>query len=163
MIQRTLILVKPDGVRRGLVGEIIKRFENRGLKVVGLKMQWIDEDFAKKHYTEDIAQRRGEAVRNSLLKYIREGPIVAMVVEGVHAIENVRKIVGGTEPKSAPPGTIRGDYAHVSFAHADTKDIPVMNLIHASGDEKDAEYEVRLWFSDSEMYEYKLNHERDLI
>jgi nucleoside-diphosphate kinase len=162
MIEKTFVMVKPDGVRRGLAGEIIKRFEQRGLKVVGMKMQWIDEDFAKKHYTDDIAKRRGEQVRLALLKYVREGPVVAFVLEGVNAIENVRKIVGGTEPKSALPGTIRGDYAHVSYGHADKKGIPVMNLIHASGDAKDAEYEVRLWFSDSEMFEYKINHEADL-
>lgn len=163
MLQRTFVMVKPDGVRRGLVGEIIKRFEMRGLKVIGLKMQWIDEDFAKKHYTQDIADRRGEHVRTALLKYVREGPIVAMVIEGVNAIENIRKIVGGTEPKSASPGTIRGDYAHISYAQADKTGKAVMNLIHASGDEKDAKYEVPLWFSDSELYEYKTNHEADLF
>ena len=163
MLQRTFVMVKPDGVRRGLVGEIIRRFEMRGLKLIGLKMQWIDEGFAKQHYTQDIADRRGEHVRSALLKYVREGPIVAMVLEGINAIENVRKIVGSTEPKSALPGTIRGDYAHVSYGHADKTGKAVMNLIHASGDEKDAEYEVRLWFPDSELFRYSTSQEQDTL
>ena len=116
MLQRTLVLIKPDGVQRCLSGKIISRFEEAGFKIIGMKMQWVDEDFAKRHYTEDIAERRGEAVRNSLLQYIIEGPVIAFAIEGVNAIENVRKIVGGTEPKSAPPGTIRGDFCHVSFS-----------------------------------------------
>ena len=86
-------------------------------------------------------------VREKLLDYIVEGPVIAIVLEGVDAIENVRKIVGGTEPKSAPPGTIRGDFAHVSFAYADAKHMPVKNIIHASSDEKDAEREIKLWFN----------------
>jgi nucleoside-diphosphate kinase len=153
--QRTLVLVKPEGVQRHLVGKIITRFEDAGLKIVGMKQVWADEELAKKHYTEDIAQRRGEKVRNALLKYITEGPVVAICLEGINAIENVRKIVGGTEPKSAPPGTIRGDFAHVSFAHADENDLPVKNLIHASSDEKDAQHEVALWFSEKELHSYK--------
>ncbi len=154
-MERTLVLIKPEGVQRHLVGKIISRFEDAGLKIIGMKQFWADEEFAKKHYTEDITERRGEKVRNSLLKYITEGPVVAICLEGVNAIENVRKIVGGTEPKSAPPGTIRGDFAHVSFAHADENDLPVKNLIHASSNEKDAKHEVSLWFSDSELHSYK--------
>lgn len=162
MIERTLVLVKPDGVQRALVGKIISRFEDAGLKMIGMKMQWIDSEFAGKHYTEDIAIRRGEAVRESLLKYIVEGPVVAMVLEGVNAIENVRKIVGGTEPKTAPPGTIRGDFCHVSFSYADDKSLPVKNLIHASGDAKDAEHEVPLWFTEEELHSYKTVHDMHL-
>ena len=159
MIEKTFVMIKPDGLKRGLVGEIIKRLECRGLKLLALKMDWIDEDFAKKHYTQDIADRRGEAVRTALLKYVREGPIVAMVWEGVNAIEVVRKIVGGTEPKSAAPGTIRGDFCHMSYSYADKNALPVKNLIHASGDAKDAGYEVSLWFSQSDMYTYKSHHD----
>jgi len=85
-----------------------------------------------------------------------------MLIEGIEAIEVVRKIVGGTEPKTALPGTIRGDYCHVSYGHADKKDKAIHNLIHASGDKKDAEVEIKLWFSDSETYEYKINHEADI-
>ena len=153
--ERTLVLIKPEGVQRHLTGKIITRFEDAGLKIVGMKQVWADLDFAKKHYTEDIAIRRGEKVREQLLKYIVEGPVIAMCLEGINAIENVRKIVGGTEPKSSPPGTIRGDFAHVSFAHADENNLPVKNLIHASSDKKDAEHEVSLWFNEKELHSYK--------
>ena len=121
MIERTLVLVKPDGVERGLIGEILQRFEKRGLKIVALKMVKVDKDFAEQHYTEDITKRRGQHVRDALLNYVIEGPVVAMVIEGVHAVENVRKIVGDTEPKVALPGTIRGDFAHGSNSYADIK------------------------------------------
>ena len=137
-IQRTLVLIKPDGVQRGLIGEIIKRFEQRGLKIVALKLTKVSDELAKKHYTKDISQRRGEYVREKLLKFIISGPVIAMVIEGVEAIENVRKIVGDTESKKALPGTIRGDFSHVSYEYADSKNIAVKNLIHASSDEKDA-------------------------
>ena len=163
MIQKTLVLVKPDGVKRGLTGEVIKRIEQRGLKVVGLKMQWVDKDFAKKHYTDDITRRRGEIVRNKLIDFITEGPVVAIVIEGVEAIEAVRKIVGGTEPKTAQPGTIRGDFTHVSYKYADETGKAVKNIVHASADEKDAEHEIRLWFSDSEIYEYKQSHHEEVM
>jgi nucleoside-diphosphate kinase len=159
MVEQTLVLVKPDGVQRGLIGEIIKRFEQRGLKIAALKLTKIDIDFAKKHYTEDIAKRRGEKVRKFLLSYITEGPVVAMVIEGVNAIENVRKIVGPTESKAALPGTIRGDFSHVSYAYADRKEIPVKNLIHASADAKDAAAEKALWFTKDEILQYKLSAE----
>jgi nucleoside-diphosphate kinase len=159
MVQRTLVIVKPDGVQRGLVGEIIRRFEQRGLKLVALKLIKVDKEFAKKHYTDDISKRRGEKVREFLLSYITEGPVVAMVIEGVTAIENVRKIVGPTESKSALPGTIRGDFSHVSYAYADRKQIPVKNLVHASADEKDAASEISLWFTPQEIYSYKLSAE----
>lgn len=154
MIQQTLVLVKPDGVSRGLIGEIIKRFEQRGLKIVGLKLTQIDKDFAKKHYTEDISKRRGEPVRNRLLDFLTSGPVVAIAVQGVNAIENVRKLVGDTESKSALPGTIRGDYSHVSFEYADAKEIPVKNIIHASGNQEDAKNEMALWFSVDELHDY---------
>jgi len=155
MQKRTLVLIKPEGVQRHLVGKIISRFEDAGLKLVGMKQVWVDKEFAKKHYTKDIAERRGKEVREKLLDYIVEGPVIAIVLEGVDAIENVRKIVGGTEPKSAPPGTIRGDFAHVSFAYADAKHMPVKNIIHASSDEKDAEREIKLWFNEKELHSYK--------
>ena len=155
MIQQTLVLIKPDGVARGLTGEIIKRFEQRGLKIVALKLVKIDNDLAKQHYTEDISKRLGEKVRNMLLNFITEGPIIAMIIEGVNAIENVRKIVGVTESKAALPGTIRGDFTHVSYSHADEKEIPVKNVIHASADKEDAKHEIALWFSIDELCDYK--------
>jgi len=155
MMQRTLVLVKPEGVKRLLVGKIIQRFEDAGLKIIGMKQVWADKEFAKKHYTEDISQRRGEKVREQLLDYIIEGPVIAMVLEGSSAVENVRKIVGGTEPKSAPPGTIRGDFAHISFALADSQEKPVKNLIHASGNKEEAKSEVELWFKPEELHSYQ--------
>jgi len=162
MIEKTLVLIKPDGVRRGIIGDVISRFERVGLKIVGMKMSWIDDDFAKRHYTEDISKRRGEAVRKMNVEFIREGPVVAIVVEGVEAIGIVRKIVGDTEPKNAIPGTIRGDYCHVSYGYADKEKKVVKNVIHASSNKEDADNEVRLWFSDSEMFEYKINHENEM-
>src|SRR3989339_1028267 len=144
-MQRTLVLIKPEGVKRHLVGKIISRFEDAGLKIIGMKQVWVDKEFAKKHYTEDIAERRGTKVREMLLDYIIEGPVVAFVLEGVNAIENVRKIVGGTEPKSAPPGTIRGDFAHVSYKYADERGIGIFNLIHASATPDEAEVEINVW------------------
>jgi len=132
MIEKTLVLIKSDGVLRGLMGEIISRFEKAGLKIIGMKMQWIDKEFAQKHYTEDITKRRGEKVRTMLIDYVTTGPIVAIVIEGVDAIENVRKIVGPTESKSALPGTIRGDYAHMNYVYADSSDEnSLKNVIHA--------------------------------
>ncbi len=159
VLQQTLVLIKPDGVARGLTGEVLKRFEQRGLKIVALKLVRIDMDHAKQHYTEDITERHGEKIRNQLLDYITDGPVVAMIIEGVDAIENIRKIVGATESKSALPGTIRGDFTHVSYSHADEKEIPVKNVIHASADEEDAKHEVALWFSIDELCDYKRTDE----
>jgi nucleoside-diphosphate kinase len=163
MIEQTLVLVKPDGVARGLTGEIIKRFEQRGLKIIGLKLIKINMDHAKQHYTEDIAERNGEKVRTMLLDFITEGPVVAMVIEGVNAIENVRKLTGATESKSALPGTIRGDYSHVSYSYADEKQIPVKNVIHASGNAEDAKNEVALWFSLDELFDYKRTDDEHVL
>ncbi|MBU0461799.1 MAG: nucleoside-diphosphate kinase [Nanoarchaeota archaeon] len=159
MIERTFVAIKPDGVKRGLVGKIIQRFEDAGLKIVAMKLAWIDKEFAKQHYTEDIAVRRGEHVRNWLLDFITQGPVVAMVLEGVEAIEVVRKMVGSTEPKSAAPGTIRGDFTHVSFGMADKSQKTIPNVVHASGDKKDAEHEIALWFDKKEIQEYSTVHE----
>ena len=120
-------------------------------------------NLAQKHYTQDIAERRGKEVRDRLLEFITEGPIVAMIIEGVNAIENVRKIVGPTESKSALPGTIRGDFSHVSFEYADAKKVPVKNLIHASSDEKDAKSEIAIWFSIDEIHDYKRAEDSHLL
>jgi len=159
VIEKTLVLIKPDGVQRGLIGEIILRFEKAGLKIAGLKMVWPDKEFASKHYTEDIAKRRGEQVRNWLLDYITEGPVIAMVLEGVEAVEHARKLSGPTEPRIALPGTIRGDFAHVSFAYANKKKSPTKNLVHSSGSKEEAKSEVSLWFSEKELHSYKTAHE----
>ena len=163
MIERTLVLIKPDGVARSLVGRILQRFEDAGLKIIGMKMQWVDKEFAARHYTEDITIRRGERVRNSLIDYLAAGPVIAIAFEGIHSIEIVRKIVGPTEPKAALPGTIRGDFAHVSFAYADQKLIPVKNLIHASANAQDAESELKLWFTQKELHSYATVHDVHIL
>ncbi len=150
-MEKSLVLLKPDALDRGIVGEIIHRFERVGLKIVGMKMVVASEETAKKHYTEDLAQRRGEAVRNLMIAMISSGPIVAIALEGVEAVEVVRKMVGATEPKSAAPGTIRGDFAHVSFKHADEHKMGVFNLIHASGSKEEGETEVAVWFKPEEL------------
>ena len=155
MKERTLVLIKPEAVQRHLVGRIISRFEDAGFKIIGMKFVWADESLAKSHYTEDIEKRRGKKVREQLLKYITEAPIIAMALEGVEAIDNIRKMTGGTEPKTSPPGTIRGDFAHVSFAYADKKNCSIKNIIHASANQEDAKHEISLWFSEKELHSYK--------
>ena len=155
MIERTLVLIKPDGVSRGLIGEVIKRFEQRGLKIVALKLVKAKKELAEKHYGEDITKRLGENMRKNLLNFITEGPVIAMIISGVNAIENVRKIVGPTESKSALPGTIRGDFSHVSYGYADKKNIAIRNIIHASGTVDEAAIEVGLWFKKDEIHDYK--------
>ena len=159
MIERTFVAIKPDGVQRALVGRVIQRFEDIGLKIVAMKMIQVSKDFASKHYTDDIAARRGKRVREQLLDFITQGPVVAMVLEGVEAIEVVRKIVGGTEPKTAIPGTIRGDFTHVSYGMSDKMRKAVPNVIHASANKADAEHEIALWFTIEEIYKYHAVHE----
>jgi nucleoside-diphosphate kinase len=154
-MERTLILLKPDAIDRGLIGEIITRFEKVGLKISGLKLLHPTAEMAGKHYTEDLAIRRGEHVRNMMIKTITSSPIVALCLEGVEAVELVRKMVGATEPKSAAPGTIRGDYAHVSFKHADAKEIGIMNLIHASSSVEEANQEIAVWFKHDELFDHQ--------
>jgi len=159
LVERTLVLLKPDAVQRAIMGRIISRFEDAGMKVVGMKMVWVNKEFALKHYTEDLAKRAGANVREMIADFLITGPIIAMVLEGVNAIENIRKMVGSTEPKSAAPGTIRGDFSHVSYAYADSKKVPVKNLVHASSSKADAEAEIKLWFSPKELHSYKTVHD----
>ncbi|MFA6131875.1 MAG: nucleoside-diphosphate kinase [Patescibacteria group bacterium] len=154
MIQRSLVLLKPDALERGIIGEIITRFERVGAKIVGMKLLVSEKDTASKHYTEDLARRRGEKVRELMINMLTSGPIVAIVVEGVEMVEVTRKMVGTTEPKSAAPGTIRGDYAHVSFAHADERGIGVFNMVHASGSPEEAETEIAVWFKPEELVDF---------
>jgi len=161
-VQKTLILFKPDTLQRGLVGEIITRFERVGLKIVATKMLAPDKEHYFKHYEEigKMVTRRGEQTFNSTVNMMMEGPVIAMVLEGVEAVALVRKLIGPTEPKSANPGTIRGDYSHMSFGYADTRNKAVPNLIHASGDIDDAEKEIRHWFKDEELCSYQVLHEK---
>lgn len=163
LLERTLVLLKPDCVQRGLMGRILQRFEDAGLKVVGMKMVWADKAHAAKHYTEDIAIRRGEHVRTMMIDMISSGPVLAFVLEGINAVENVRKLVGSTEPKASPPGTIRGDFAHISYAYADARSLGVKNLIHASGNLEDAANEVPLWFKDAELHTYRSVHDVHIL
>ncbi len=155
MVQRSLILLKPDALERGIVGEILTRFERVGAKIVGMKLLVSEKDTARQHYTDDLAKRRGEKVRDLMVQMLTSGPIVAVVLEGIEMVEVARKMVGATEPKTAAPGTIRGDYAHVSFKHADEKNMGVFNLIHASGNGEEAEAEIRVWFKPEELVDYE--------
>ncbi len=162
-MERTLVLLKPDAVDRGLVGEIIHRFERAGLKIAGMKMMQSEREHAEKHYTEDLAKRRGENVRKMMIEMLTSGPIVAVCLEGVEAVELVRKMVGATEPKAAAPGTIRGDYAHVSFKHADEKKIGILNLVHASASVEEAGQELEVWFTPEELHEHKPGYTKQTI
>ncbi len=155
MIERSLVLMKPDSVQRGLMGNILSRFENAGFKVVGAKMVWVDRDFSKKHYSAHVDKKFYPGLENM----ITEGPVLALCIEGINAVENVRKMVGGTEPKSALPGTIRGDFAHISYAYADKEGKAIKNLIHASGNIEEAIEEVKLWFKEDELHTYRTVHE----
>ncbi|MFP3064307.1 MAG: nucleoside-diphosphate kinase [Sulfolobus sp.] len=136
-IQRTFVMIKPDGVKRRLVGEIISRFEKRGLNIIGLKMVQMDRSIAEKLYEE----HKGKSFFEELINYVTSGPVVCMVVEGDEAVSVVRKMIGNTDPKEAPPGTIRGDYA-LSKAE---------NVIHASDSEEKAKKEMSIFFSEDEL------------
>lgn len=184
MIERTLVLIKPDGVQRALIGRIIQRFEDVGLKIAGMKMVWIDEAFAEKHYpldeewakaayekTKASYEKSGKAlkytnylelgkdVQSKNINFLCEGPVLAIVLEGVHSIELVRKMIGSTEPKQALPGTIRGDFSHTSYLYSDKKGTAAKNLIHASSDHIAAEKEINLWFKPEELHSYKNVHD----
>lgn len=159
MIERTLVLLKPDAIQRCLSGEIIGRFEKAGFKIVGCKMRWVDAEFSKQHYAEHVEKK----FYPGLEAMITQGPVIAMVLEGVQAVGNIRKMTGDTEPKSALPGTIRGDYAHTSYGYADEKGIGVKNLIHASANKEDADKEIGMWFSPEELHSYKTVHDAHIL
>jgi len=156
MTQQTLVLIKPDGVKRGLIGRIIRRFEDIGLKMVAAKMIWADTDLTKKHYSEHIDKPFYEGLEDLLTM----GPVLALVLEGPEAITVTRKLIGATEPKSAAPGTIRGDFATVSYEYADSRGIAFKNLVHASDSKKSAEEEISLWFDEEDLHSYNTVHEK---
>ncbi|HTR18656.1 MAG TPA: nucleoside-diphosphate kinase [Candidatus Paceibacterota bacterium] len=185
--ERTLVLLKPDAIQRALMGEIITRYERLGLKLVGLKMIVPTEEQVEGHYTLDPNWRRvtGEKtikgyrdrgltppsedpleitakILKGLKKYLTAGPVIAMVWEGAHAVELVRKITGGTEPRGAAVGTIRGDFVLDSYVMSDNDDRAVRNLIHASGSVDEAKMEIPHWFKKEELIDYKVKHE-DII
>lgn len=183
--ERTLVIVKPDGVQRSLIGEIIKRHERVGLKLVGLKMMVPSAEMVEKHYTLDpnwrrvTGEKRIKAARDKgekppsedpfkitaiilehLKKYLTSGPVVMMVWEGAHAVAIVRKIVGGTEPLATDVGTIRGDYVLDSYTMSDSDGRAIRNLVHASGSTAEAEMEIKHWFDEREITDYRLVQEQ---
>ena len=179
--EKTLVIIKPDGVQRSLIGEIIRRYERAGLKLCALKMLMPDEEMATRHYyevggdewIEEVGRKaraayekggqespyktnkeNGWAVLQSNAKYLAAGPVIAMVWQGASAVELVRKITGATAPLLADVGTIRGDLTLDSYALADTDGRSVRNLIHASGTTKEAAQEIKIWFDDKEVLKY---------
>jgi nucleoside-diphosphate kinase len=160
-MERTLIILKPDALQRGIVGEVVTRFERAGLKIVACKMIQPDQEHYFYHYEtiSKMVSRRGKEAFDVTLDMMQRGPVIALVLEGIEAVSLVRKLVGTTEPKDALPGTIRGDYAHVSFSHANTQGLAIANIIHASGDTKEAKAEIAHWFSESEIFDYAALHE----
>ncbi len=182
--ERTLIFIKPDGVQRGLSGEILRRFERAGFRIVGLKMVQATSTFLERHYPTDETFLRtlggktkeafeaagldvkretgsddalaiGRAVRGWLIAYVASGPVVAFVLEGIQAVGTARKIVGDTLPFRAAPGTIRGDFSIDSPTVANVQRRPVRNLIHASGTLEEAVFEIGLWFRPEELFDYR--------
>lgn len=181
--ERTLVIIKPDGVQRNLVGEIISRFERIGLKIAAMKIVVPTEAEVEAHYTLDPQWRivtgeksikaytdRGQkhpvsddpmevtaVILRKLKSYVASGPVIPFVLEGAHAVEIVRKLIGGTEPRAAAAvGTIRGDFALDSYMMADSDDRSVRNLIHASGSVAEAEKEIKHWFKKEEIIDYRL-------
>ncbi|MDO8624415.1 MAG: nucleoside-diphosphate kinase [bacterium] len=179
--ERTLVIVKPDGVQRSLVGEIIKRYENVGLKILAIKMLVPTIEKIEQHYTLDPEWRRvtGEktikgyqdkgltppsndpleitaAILAGLKKYMTSGPVILMVLQGAHAVKIVRKITGSTEPLTSDVGTIRGDFVLDSYQMSDMDKRAVRNLVHASGSPSEAENEIKHWFSQEELTSYRL-------
>lgn len=177
--EQTLVIIKPDGIQRSLVGEIIQRYENTGLKLIAMKMMTPTRDLIEKHYTLDPEWRRvtGEKtikgyrdkglvpptenpleVTSILLErlavYMTSGPVIAMVWEGAHAVAIVRKLTGGTEPLTSDVGTIRGDFVLDSYAMTDHDNRSIRNLVHASGSATEAQNEIKHWFSKAEIIEY---------
>lgn len=152
--ERTLVILKPDAVVRGLAGRVLQRFEDASMKIIGMKMRTMDADFTRRHYF-DLEERLGPAVYNATAGFMQRGPVIAFVLEGEDAVATVRKLVGTTYPNEAQPGSIRGDFAHQSKAVATATGKPVANLVHASGNRDEAKYEVDLWFDESELYTYR--------
>lgn len=179
--ERTLVIIKPDGVQRSLIGEIIGRFEKVGLKLIGMKMIAATSDHVRAHYSIDpewkvkVGEKAiegykkkgltppsenpseiGDKVIDVLCSYITSGPVVVMAWQGAHAVGIIRKIVGGTEPLSSDVGTIRGDFVLDSYQMADTDGRAVRNLIHASGSVEEANQELPHWFDEKELIGYRL-------
>lgn len=147
--QRTFVMIKPDGVQRGLVGEIISRFEKKGIKIVAMKMMHVSKELAEKHY----GVHKGKPFFKPTVEYIISSPVIAMVLEGNNVIETVRNMMGKTDPQQAAPGTIRGDFAQFIGR----------NIIHGSDSQETAEFEINLWFKKEEICEYERIDEKWLV
>lgn len=160
-MEKTLIIFKPDAVQRGLVGEILTRFEKVGLKIVAMKMLLPTDQQLHGHYEGigGLITRKGDEIYNITASMMKSGPVIAAVLEGVESIEQVRKMVGPTEPKSAAPGTIRGDYAHMSYKHSDKIRFGLPNLLHASADAGEGAKEIAFWFTSEELHAYGTVHD----
>jgi nucleoside-diphosphate kinase len=184
-LEQTLVLIKPDGVQRGCIGEIIGRFERVGLKLTAMKMVHASHEDVDRHYalTEEWmrgvyekAKAKYEAsgesfpfsdhiaygteIKNGLVTFLKSAPIVAMVLEGEKAVSLVRKLVGSTEPASSAPGTIRGDLSQDTYALSNAQKRPIRNLIHASGTAEEAQNEINVWFTDVELHKYEHVNDR---
>jgi len=182
--ERTLVIVKPDGIQRGLIGEVIQRYERIGLKLVATKMLVPSADHVVKHYTLDPEWRRvtgektikgytdkgltppindplkiTEVLLRRLVDYVAAGPVIPMVWQGANAVAVVKKITGGTEPLTSPIGTIRGDYVLDSYKNSDDDDRSIRNIVHVSGSVKEAEDEIAHWFKKDEIIDYNLTVE----
>lgn len=155
-MEQTLVVLKPDAVQRGISGEIITRFEKAGLKIVAMKMIAPDERHFHDHYEgiSKLISRWGEDIYRITLSQMTESPVIAFILEGVEAVEHVRKMVGTTDPKDSAPGTIRGDYTHVTRTYTNARGGTLPNILHASGDASEAEQEIKLWFTPEEIYSY---------
>jgi nucleoside-diphosphate kinase len=182
--EKTLVLIKPDGVKRGLVGEVISNIEKRGLKIIALEMICASEEQIDGHYPKDegwlkkIGEKTiknyekygidveeglgtkdtleiGKMVREWILDYMTSGPVIKMVVQGIHAIDMIRKIVGTTIPSQAEMGTIRGDFSVDDAAAANKDKRAIHNLIHASENQEEADHELKFWFAPEEIHNYK--------
>ena len=156
-MEQTLVIFKPDAVQRGIVGEIITRFERVGLKIAGLKMLRPDDAHFHAHYETigTMITRHGEDIFNVTVEAMKESPVIAVVLEGIHSVDLVRKMVGSTEPGKSAPGTIRGDYAHSNFAYANGEGRPLPNVVHASATPEEAAEEIKLWFDEDELHNYE--------
>lgn len=188
VLEQTLILIKPDAVQRGLIGNIIARFENAGLKIIAMKMVQADDEKGYNHYPLDETWAKGvfdktskvykennktleykdhidmgKTIQGWLVKFLKESPIIALVLQGPHAVELGRKITGATEPRQAAPGTIRGDFATVeSYLLADKNKRVLRNLVHASDTFDNAKREIEVWFTKDELHEYNKELDKHL-
>jgi len=180
-VERTLVILKPDAVQRAITGEIVTRFEHAGLKIVGMKMMIPEMELLRQHYPDDMApivgsktktdwdnygieysetvEEIGEMIVKATREFMKSSPVIAMVLEAAHAVEIVRKMVGNTGPKDSPPGTIRGDYAHLSLGRASIAKKGAANIVHASGTVDEANKEIAMWFDKRELFNYKTVHE----